>query len=483
MQVLLIAPPLNRFGGRDWNTFHLGLGYLAAVLRNEGHRVLIYDANVNSDSGASACSPNRLRERFEAGLRDDEHPVWKEAKAVIRDTRPDVVGITCRVPDMMAATKIAQIVKSIDEKCVTVMGGPAATTCTDLILQESCVDFVVRGEGEITMVELLRLLAVTRPDFSKVDGLSFRGQDGAIHNRSRALIRNIDTLPFPARDLLMFADRLTKKTRLSLMGHLITSRGCPYLCTYCANHAVWGTRRVRMRSPDSVVAEVLHLRDVYGVKRVIFWDDHLTTRRDRVVTFCNLLIEKKANVQWLSFVRADTIDAELLQLMKRAGCYELQMGVESGSERILKKIRKGVTLDQIRKTAKLLRESGLRWHAFLMIGFPGETLVEMEATMQLLSELYPDSAELSVVSPYPGTELFENAIREGQLDPSGWQAADTCRPESVLVDTMSRDAFRDLALRYMKECDAFNASRTPWHRRAARAVRKRIHRTWGQMGR
>ena len=482
MRVLLIAPPLNRFGGRVWNTFHLGLGYLAAVLRNEGHKAVIYDANVDGGSDQSACTPDQLYEAFGAGLRNADHPVWQEAEAVIRDFRPDVVGLTSRVPDMKAATRVAQIVKSIDEKCLTVIGGPAATTCTELILQESRVDFVVRGEGEITMLELLREMATSKPDFSAVDGLSYRGPEGIIHNRTRALIQQIDELPFPARDLLLFADRLPKKTRLSLMGHVITSRGCPYLCTYCANHAVWGTRRVRMRSPESVVAEVLHLRDVYGVRRIIFWDDHLTTKKERVVAFCNLLIEQKANVQWLSFVRADTVDEGLVQLMKRAGCYELQMGVESGSERILKMIRKGVTLDQIRNTARLLRKSGLRWHAFLMIGFPGETLEEMEATMRLLYELEPDSVELSIVSPYPGTELFENALRDGQLDPNAWPDADTCRPESVLVNTMSRDFFRDLAVKYRKECDEFNRSKTPWHRRTARAVENQIRRTLRQKG-
>jgi radical SAM superfamily enzyme YgiQ (UPF0313 family) len=228
-----------------------------------------------------------------------------------------------------------------------------------------------------------------------------------------------------------------------------------------------------MRSPESVVQEVLHLRDAYGVKNVVFWDDHLTTQRDRTVNLCQELIRMRADIRWLTFARANSIDEELLRLMKRAGCHELQIGVESGSERILKMTKKGISLRHIRLAAAVLRKVGIRWHAFLMIGFPGETPDEMQSTIQFIHELRPNSVELSVVTPYPGTEMFEAARRRGTLDETAWLSADPYKAESILVDTMPRDQFRDLVMRYRKECERYNRAQTRWTFRGLSAALSR----------
>lgn len=457
MKVLLIVPPLNSFTGIKSTTFHLGIGYIASTLKQAGHEAVIYDPNIITNTNKKEYSLDDLSKLSEMALLDSNNAVWKELESVVSSTRPDVVGISSKIPDLRITLNVLRIVKGIDNKTVTVVGGPAGTTCPDLVLRDPKVDFVVRGEGEITIVELLEIIKLANNDFEKIDGLSFRSNDVVIHNKNRSLIENIDELPFPDRESLLFSEQRSLTDRQEIMSHLVTSRGCPYLCTYCANTAIWGTRNIRLRTPESVVEEIIHLRDTYGVSRVTLWDDHLTTNKKRVVDFCNLLINENVGVKWLSFARANTIDSELLNLMEKAGCYELQIGVESGSDRILTMVNKGVTLDQMRNAAKLLRKSGIRWHCFLMIGFPTETRDEMQATIEFLYQLKPDSVQLSVVTPYPGTKLFMDVIATGKLTEEDWLSADTERLNSVLVDTMSSDAFCKLAGDLKQKCDKYNA--------------------------
>ncbi len=462
MRVLLINPPSLRLAGFQWPCYPLGLEYIAAVLIKEGHIAKIYNADVGTvhgpaHSGYPALDKAKVLYReYSAALKDPSHHVWEEVEKVIRELSPGVVGITCKVFDMMSGLIVARIAKSVNRDIVVVLGGPAATTCKDMVLEDQNVDFAVRGEGEITMLELLKELQNSKPNPCAVDGLSFKGPAGIIHNKRRALIENISALPYPARDALLYTDMLSGWIFDSVMGHLITSRGCSYSCTFCANHAVWGSKKVRMRTAQDVVDEIIYLRDTYGIQRFVFWDDQFTINRQRTVAICNLLLEKEANVRWLCLVRADTIDEQLLRLMKKAGCYEVQVGVESGSDRILKKVKKGVTVEQIRNAAKIIRKTGLRWHAFLMIGFPGETREEMDATMRLISQLKPNCVELSVFTPYPGTPLYQELDKTGLLSDRDWLCADTLNVDWSYVTTMPRDEFRELALQYLKECDEYN---------------------------
>jgi FkbM family methyltransferase len=433
------------------------------MLIKDGHTVEIYDAEWSTSIEEkwehtryplSDMASNWYK--YYAALQNPTHKVWREVEMVILERSPEVIGITCRALDLPSALILARIAKSIDKDMVVVLGGPAATTHTEMVLQDQNVDFAVSGEGEITMVELLKALQSPKPDFRSIDGLSFREPSGIVHNKGRALIENISSLPYPARDLLLYTNKLPRQMYVQMMGELVTSRGCPYHCTFCANYSIWGTRKPRMRTPEDVVEEILHQRDCYGVQHFIFWDDLFTTSRQRAVAICNLLLERKANVRWLCLVRANTIDEELLKLMKRAGCLQVQMGVESGSDRILKKMQKGVTVEQVWEAAKMIRRSGLSWHCFLLIGIPGETREEMEATMRLIPELKPNVVELSVFAPYPGSPLHEELQEAGLLNDQDWLFADFLNVDCCYVGTMPREEFRDLALQYLRECDEHN---------------------------
>ncbi len=214
-----------------------------------------------------------------------------------------------------------------------------------------------------------------------------------------------------------------------------------------------------MRKAEDVVKEILYQKNTFGVQSFTFWDDLFVVNRARTLELCNLLIEMNANVRWICLVRADTIDDELLNLMKRAGCVEVQVGVESGNDRILNEMRKGINVEIVRRAAEMIKRSGLHWRAFFLIGVPGETKEDMEDTMRIIYEIEPDVAELSVFAPYPGSELYDKVYSKGLIDENaeqGWLHADFLNVDYCYVETMSSEEFRSLAVGYLKECDIYN---------------------------
>ncbi len=211
MRVLLMAPPSLRLAGFKWPTFLLGLGYIAASLIKAGHRVEIYNADVGISPSAIPTKYPRmfdlainLYQGYSAALQNHAHEAWQEVERVIRERNPDVIGISCKVFDMKSALMVARIVKSISSNIVVVLGGAAPTSCGDMVLEDKNVDFVVRGEGEITMIELLKALQAPQLNLYSIDGLSFRDSSGVVHNKSRSLIKDIGSLPYPARDAYLY---------------------------------------------------------------------------------------------------------------------------------------------------------------------------------------------------------------------------------------------------------------------------------------
>lgn len=464
LKTLLVCPPFQRFTTDFLVSVHhfpLGLGYIAGALEQAGYPVEIYDADLYAkpiyNSEISQVRIAAHRPDHVNALLDFEHEVWQEVEALFREKAPDIVGVTTKSVILPSAYMVARIAKKVNKDVVIVFGGAGATTVTEQVLQGHPVDFVVRGEGEQTITELVDMLHSANPDFYKIEGLSFKDGGRIIHNSSRAIVKDIDTLPYPARHLLLDTDKLPNILYKAIHGDIMTSRGCPYACTFCAANVAWGGRSARMRRAEEVVKEVLHQKEYYGVKNFIFWDDLFTIKRKRVVEICNLLIEKKVNINWTCFVRVDTIDRELVALMKQAGCNRVEVGLESGSNRVLKEMKKGITVEQTHKAAEMLNEAGLQWTALLMIGMPGETKEEMAATMDLL-KLDPTKAVLSVFSPYPGTPLHDKLKAEGRLNDN-----DPLDVNHYYADTMPQDEFRDLFLRYNQQVDEYNNKMTYGH--------------------
>ncbi len=388
----------------------LGIAYLAAVSEARGDRVRVYDGDVEDNS----------------------------LDNVLREFEPDLVGITANTTQIKGAWRDAGVVKAWRDVPV-VLGGPHPAVLPEESLQLSTVDIVARGEGEVTWQELSEMLAAHwvagtpfRSDSSglwqngsaaleRVEGISYRRPSGEVaHNVDRPPLRDLSELPFPAYHALKM-DRYTNLQPTldqvnGLSMPIMTSRGCPYRCSYCAQIM---DRRWRMRSAEDVVREWQWLVEEQGAGEIGVLDDSFNINRQRVLDICDLLIEKRlTHVPWIMIngIRANLADAEVLGRMKQAGCIRTAFGVESGNQRILDSvIKKQLTLDQVRLAFQAARSVGMETIGFFIIGMPGETEETIEETIRFAIELDPLVANFSIATPFPGTEMYRTVKESGRL--------------------------------------------------------------------
>lgn len=460
MKILLIDPPFYRFIGYYNRYFPLGLTYLAAVLEKDSNEVLVYDADCNVNPTKMDFA--RLEDSYPLylkSLKDDSHPIWQEIRERIRDFNPDIVGISVWTTFAGSSFRIASLCKDYDESIPVVMGGPHVSIKYDEVMK-ICpdVDFLVRGEGEKIFVELIKAIDEIKRDFKNVNGISYRQKGEIVHNPPAKFIDDLDDVPFPARDLLLNKASYNSED----MGLLMTSRGCPYACSYCAT-SIW-ERKTRYRSIDNVIAEIKQVIDKYGTRQFTFKDDSFTVNRKRVMEFCDKLIKEKIKISWDCNTRVNLVDEELLLNMKKAGCNSIKVGIETGSERILRLINKKISFDECIRAAKLFKKVGIHWTGYFMMGLPSETKEDMYQTLQFMKELDPDFASFSVYEPFPGTELFNIGIEKGlvqeersledfyTISPKYYYTKDINRR----VDTMSNEEFEQIENDIKKEFHKFN---------------------------
>lgn len=407
MRILLIDPPFYRIFGFYNRYFPVGITAVGTILRESGYNVSVYDADINDNP--TDMDYTRLPEKYQYYLnsfKSCSDPVWLEVKKTINDFKPEIVGISIWTTFAASAFHIAKISKELNSSCFVVMGGPHATVKADEILKISpYVDYVIRGEGENTMLELIRHIESEHHGLVEINGLSYR-QDGEIkHNSSREITKNLDKFNFPDRSILMNEKKYTSED----MGLIMTSRGCPYACAYCATD----TKKVSYVSINSLVNEIKFVKGKYGTTQFSFKDDSFTVSKKRVDELCDKLINEKLNLNWECNTRVNLIDENLLGKMKKAGCNSIKVGIESGSDRILKMMNKGITHDQVRTAAKLLRKAGIHWTGYFMMGVPGETIEDVYKTLNFMYEIKPDFASIGVYEPFPGTPMFIDGISRG----------------------------------------------------------------------
>lgn len=409
MNILLIDPPFYRFFNYYNRYFPLGLSCLSSVLEKAGHQVTVYDADCNKDS--KWMDYTRLPEMYRIYLKElknPENPILMEISETLARFQPDIVGVAVMTPKAASAFTVASMAKKYHKDCAVVFGGPHATLKAGEILKNTGdVDFVVSGEGEVALLELVNTLQRKYNNFSAIHGLSYRRGDRIIHNSTRSFIDNLDVLPFPDRERFLGMDTYTSED----MGLLMGSRGCPYSCSYCATQ-IW-TRKVRYRSLGNILEEIKYVHQRYGARQFTFKDDSFTVNRKRVLEFCDALLDDGIKINWDCNTRADLVDLELLKTMKRAGCNSIKVGIESGSERILKLMDKGITLERIKEAARLFRVVGIHWTAYFMMGIPTETREDVLETVDLLYTIKPGFASIGVYEPFPGTKLFEVGVEHG----------------------------------------------------------------------
>ena len=455
MKILLIDPPYDRLIGFRSEWFPVGISYIGSYLHANGNEVSIYNAEHSNDTSyKSVVKYSEDFNKYKVAIANSSNSAWEEIKERISLFKPEVVGVSVNTPKVPSALKIAEICKTINSDITVVFGGHHSTIKPDEMLLSQNVDFVVRGEGEETFCELVNHLQNCILDYRTIAGLSFRDNGQVIHNVDRKLICSLDSLPLPARDKLVDLDSYTP-VQLSMV---MTSRGCPYKCGFCSSQNMWG-RKVRFRSVDNVLNELNELKQRFAVKNITFLDDSFTANRDRIKDLCSTLIEKKMDITWSCLTRVGIISDDLIILMKKAGCTKLDIGIESGNQRVLDLIDKGITLKQVKEAVDILKHNKMYWSGFFMFGFPTETEEEVLDTLNFLHELKPNWANISIFTPYPGTKLYDLAKVKGMIsEPVDYTLYSHQNPYDRFTDTMSQEKFSALGKHMLNEVHRYNSS-------------------------
>ena len=382
---MLVAPPYDRDCCSDPNKGpyshtllpSFGLGYIAAVLIKDGYDV----------------------ELIESPLQKLD---IKHLKKIILESMPDIIGLTCSTYTFSNAVKIAKIAKESIPEIKTIIGGPHVAFNIENTLMTDVIDFVIVGEGEKVVKNLLNNIE----NYHDVKGIAFKKGSEIITNPREEFIKDLDILPFPAWHLL------PKNVMKSMGGAIITSRGCPFGCIFCASTAFWGSK-TRQRSSENVLKELKILIDRYDFKKIDFLDDTFSIDKNRVIEICNGIINSNLDFEWSCNARVDTLDEETLKKMKNANCKEIFFGIESGSQKILDICKKGITISQIKKTVNLANQLGFKVILSFVIGLPGECKETIEETKKLLKEIDGDEILLNPLIPLPGTDLYNNPGKYG----------------------------------------------------------------------
>lgn len=358
-------------------------------------------------------------ERFPIHVLDTqvERMSYPQIRDYLTEHRPDVVGISSMTFLLIDSLKVARIAKEIDPRTQVVIGGAHPSIYPEEMVSHPDIDFIVMGEGEHTFTEMLPALE-KESSLAGIAGVGYKENGHAKVNPLRPFIRDLDSLPFPDRELIPTEKyyNVLGDSKVT-MTSLLTSRGCPFKCTFCTNK---DGKVCRMRSPENVVQEI---RECYakGITDFDIIDDTFTINKKRAMAIADLILESGMKITMDLRARVDTVDQELLDKLAAAGCNRIRFGVESGDPGVLQNIQKGITLDQIRKAYPMARKAGMVTFAYFMLGMPGETEVEIKKSLALAKELKPDFAQFLIFTPFPATQSYTEGMEKGILKGDYWR--------------------------------------------------------------
>jgi radical SAM superfamily enzyme YgiQ (UPF0313 family) len=398
-RIALVEPPyvfwdrsMDRLRQTEESIPGYGVLVLAAVARQKGYEVAIVDAKGSGET--------------------IEHVVER-----IERFRPDVVGFSATTISVTNAARIAAALKARSSDPVTVVGGPHVSAIPKRTLEAfPSFDYGIVGEGEVSFFDFLD--RVRRGDeTASCPGLVYREGDAVVANERSPYIADLDALPLPAWDLVAgFPHRYQPSIfsyRNSPVATLVTSRGCPFSCSFCDRSTSGKTGRYH--TTESVLRHCRHLVES-GVRHIIFYDDLFTVRKKRVVELCQAFLESGFGFTWSCNSHPNLLDAETLALMKRAGCWQIAYGIESGSQRILNVVKQEVRLPRMRETLRMTRAAGIRTKGYLMIGHPTETIETLDETAEFLKVVELDLCQVTKFTPYPGTPAYPTIRSYGAFD-------------------------------------------------------------------
>jgi len=437
MKITLINPPITveqiygKYSGLASFQPPIGLCSLAGYLIKNGHEVNITDANV-----LNLSTPDILK--------------------TIATAAPHLIGIYMNTSNYYAASRLVSSIKNAGKPRRIVCGGPHPTFLPEDTLRETAADYCVIGEGEETLSELATALENNAADLSSIRGLAFKTDDkGITINEPRERITDLDKLPFPAVHLLPDLSRyklyLLQYKRLPYMT-VMTSRGCPHRCVFC--NTPFG-KIVRFHSPEYVADYIGHLSKQSGIREIFFVDDTFTIDEERVLRICDLIRKRGLDVTWNACVRANIKNKDIFHKMKEAGCWTCALGVESGDAGILRLIKKDISLDDVRSSCDTILKADLVLKTFFILGNPGETLETIEKTIRFARSLRSHYPVFSLMTPFPGAELWKTAEEYGKFDRTDFRKLLLAGSDPVFIPygltkeillEKQREAFRRLYL-------------------------------------
>lgn len=458
-KLLLVEPPYYRLYKDSYSNtkYPLGLGYLAKTVQDRTDwnvRCLNMDFNPSEEGYNISYLAGEGYKSYMRTLADPQSPIWSEVEETVRVESPDVVGISCKSQTFASALRVARVVKGLNPDIRVVLGGPHPTMDPGGVLSHLDVDAVARGEGELTLTELLERYARGLGE-DGVEGVSHRNGMQTIHNPKRSFIEDLDGLGYPhlsaSRALIDF-ERYPKHA----FRHLFATRGCPQACFFCGSRQIW-SRKVRFRSPENVVGEIASLRG-WGLDEFFFDDDTFGVTPAHLKRLCEALILEAPGIRWACEIHVQLLTAESVDLMKRAGCFAAFVGVESGNDAILKLMGKNITTERARQACSVLRASGIKVHPFFMVGLPWDTEETIADTFRLMREIDADLLIYSIFTPYPGSDAYDYLKAKGRIgDDFDVSLYNHQSPANNFCLNVSAERFREIAGEIEKYVDEHNS--------------------------
>lgn len=430
MDILLINPPWLTKNGNIWHGVKstsppLGLLYVAAYAEERGRGVHVMDVNAEQLS-------------------------FEDIETFIEEHQPQWIGFTAVTAQIINTHRIAGIAKKVSPESQIVVGGVHAGAMPDSVLSDVNVDYVIRAEGERPFFAL-----VDGQPLDSIGGLSYRGDNllqPIEHNQLDEPITDLDLLPTPAYHLIRFDNykpAVGAYRRLPSVNMTMT-RGCPGKCTFCNS----AETALRTRTADHIVDEIELLQARYGVREINFYDDTFTIYKQQVAHMCDLIVQRGIDITWSCFARSDCVSESLLKKMKAAGCHQILFGIESADEKILEAIRKPIDIELTRKAVRMCQDVGIDVRAAFMFGNPGETIASIRKTIDFAIDLDPDIALFNITTPYPGTQMFNWAKKNGYLRTLDWSDYDLANAVMDLptisaedINGMYKTAYREFYFR------------------------------------
>lgn len=398
MKILLAIAPWDLWESEDTTLYPMGLGYLAAILEKNKHKVDILDLTYSKWENVK----NKVEEK-------------------VREFNPDILGVSILSNSRISALKLMNFVKEIKEEVIILAGGVHTTCLYEQVLKNYPVNYAVLGEGEITIIELINAIKnkKNKEFFKKINGIAFLNNGEVIKTFPRERIRNLDSLPFPKHEF--FIDVIKKYNSAQIM----SSRGCPFSCAFCPSSVHWG-RCMIQRSAKNVFEEIKYiLKKFPNVEKIFFNDDEFICNNQRIIELCNMIIKDNIKIKWSCLGRVSSINEKLIKIMKEAGCIQIIFGIESGSQRILDRIGKKVKIEDIVNSINLCKKYEIEINYLTIVGLPGEDAKSVRELITLAKELKRVS-EPAILIIYPGTEVYRLAKEKGQITEDYWLSEGLC---------------------------------------------------------